>query len=162
MTGLAGASIYNAFGDKRNLFRLALELYIKLHYTERTKRLEATLSPQAAIMAYINEVVRESVEDDARKGCLLVNSAMEIAPHDSEFLRIVTAAFDHLETFLKRNVDSGRADGSIGNSQSSSDMASMLLGMTIGIRVLARTVSDRSTLEGLVRPAYALLAPDPA
>jgi hypothetical protein len=33
------------------------------------------------------------------------------------------------------------------------------LGMMVGLRVLARTVSDRSTLEGMVRPAYALLDP---
>jgi TetR/AcrR family transcriptional repressor of nem operon len=36
-------------------------------------------------------------------------------------------------------------------------MARMLLGMLLGIRVLARTRPERALLEGLIRPAFALL-----
>jgi TetR/AcrR family transcriptional repressor of nem operon len=41
--------------------------------------------------------------------------------------------------------------------QSTDDLARLLLGVHLGIRVLARTGPDRALLEGVVRPALALL-----
>ena len=40
--------------------------------------------PKDAIKAFITEIVEHSLNDKDRRGCLLVNSALEIAPHDPE------------------------------------------------------------------------------
>jgi AcrR family transcriptional regulator len=54
--GIAGASLYNAFGDKRALFRRALERYAERSTRERIQRLESTLPPKAAIRAFLGEM----------------------------------------------------------------------------------------------------------
>src|SRR5258708_39179136 len=48
---MTGASLYNAFGDKRALFRRALEHYVEQGFGERVRRLEGQLPPRAAIEA---------------------------------------------------------------------------------------------------------------
>ena len=40
-------------------------------------------------------------------------------------------------------------------------MARLLLGLVIAVRVMARTVSDRSRLDGMVRPILALIQARP-
>lgn len=160
--GMAGASIYNAFGDKRSLFRMSLQQYVKIHYKDRIGRLEQRLPGREAILAFLEETVSESVEDEERKGCLLINSAMEVAPHDSEFFTIVSSALAGVGDFFKRSIESGYSDGSIGERQTASDMSMMLLGMMVGVRVLSRSISDRSLLQGVILPAYALLEPNKA
>ena len=49
--GISGPSLYNAFGDKRALFRAALERYLDQLPRARIKRLEASLPPKQAIVS---------------------------------------------------------------------------------------------------------------
>src|ERR1700758_923813 len=44
--GITGASLYNAFGDKRSLFREVLQHYAERSTRERIARLESTLAPK--------------------------------------------------------------------------------------------------------------------
>lgn len=157
--GITGASLYNAFGDKRSLYRQALDRYVDQSFGDRVRRFEATLPPREAIVAFFTEIIDRSVRDKERKGCMLVNSALEVAPHDPEFQQIVAGVLRQVEAFFRRCVEAGQANGAISTAHSPSDMARMLLAMLAGLRVLARACPDRKLLEGAVRPALALMAP---
>jgi TetR/AcrR family transcriptional repressor of nem operon len=155
--GITGASIYNAFGDKRGLYRRALDQYVEGSFGERARRFEGTLPPREAIMAFFREIIERSLSDKQRKGCMLVNSALELAPHDREFQRVIAAVLVEVEKFFLRLVRSGRQDGTIATSQPEADLARLLLSVFLGIRVLARARPERELLEGLARPVLALL-----
>lgn len=158
-TGLTSGSIFNAFGDKRALYRLALDFYVEQSFGDRVGRFEGKLPPRAAIHAFFNEIIDRSVADEKRKGCMLVNSALEMAPHDPEFQRVVSAVLVQVEAFFRRCVDAGQKDGSISDCQTADDLSKTMLAMLLGIRVLARTRPERALLEGLVRPVFALIDP---
>ena len=81
--GITGASLYNAFGDKRSLYRRALAYYLETSVRDRVSRLEQ-LSPFQAIHAFFDEVIERSITDKQRRGCMLVNAALELAPYDAE------------------------------------------------------------------------------
>ena len=155
--GITGASLYNAFGDKRSLFERALTHYIARSFGDRVSRFEVNLPPLDAIKAFFREIVERSVSDRDRKGCLLVNSALEVAPHDAGFQATIANVLVAVEAFFQRCVHAGQQAGEISTAQSADDLARLLLGVHLGIRVLARTRPDRALLEGIVRPALALL-----
>ena len=98
--GLAGASLYNAFGDKRSLYRRALDHYLQQSVHERVRRLEATKKPLPAIRAFFAEIIERSVTDRQRRGCMLVNSALEVAPHDNEIRKVVSEELIYIESFF--------------------------------------------------------------
>ncbi|WP_087003339.1 TetR/AcrR family transcriptional regulator [Rhizobium sullae] len=156
--GLTTASIYNAFGDKHAFYRKALDFYVERSFGDRVGRFE-TKPPREAIGAFFNEIIERSLSDTKRKGCMLVNSALEVAPHDDEFQRVVAQVLVQVEAFFRRCVERGQKEGSINRSPNASDMAGTLLGTLLGIRVLARTRPERDLLEGLIRPVFALLEP---
>lgn len=157
--GLTIASVYNAFGDKRTIYRKALDLYVERSFVDRVGRFE-TKPPREAISAFFSEIIERSLSDTKRKGCMLVNSALEIAPHDDEFQRVVAQVLVEVEAFFRRCVEAGRSDGTIGCRQNPGDMAATLLSALHGIRVLARARPERELLEGLIRPVLSLLDPD--
>ncbi len=64
-----------------------------------------------------------------------------------------------VEAFFRRCVNAGQQTGEISSAQPAEDLARLLLGVHLGIRVLARTRPERALLEGVVRPALALLEP---
>ena len=154
--GITGGSLYNAFGDKRSLFREVLQRYAERWTRERIARLEATLPPKEAVRAFLSEIVERSVDGD-RRGCLLVNTALEIAPHDPELGAEVAAHLGEIEAFFRRVIAAAQAEGSVPPDRGPADLARLLLGVTLGVRVLARSKPQRELLEGVVRPALALL-----
>jgi TetR/AcrR family transcriptional repressor of nem operon len=151
------ASLYNAFGDKRSLFVRCLDRYLDGGMRERTKRLEESRPPREAIETFIEEVVRRSLRD--RRGCLMVNSALEVGPHDREIGAAVSRRLGELEAFFRRCVEAGRRDGSICPVGDAADVARLLLATVMGLRVLARARPERGLLEGAARQALALLGP---
>ena len=155
-TGLTAASLYNAFGDKRALYQKALDHYVEAGISDRIRRCEA-LPPLAAIEAFFDEILARSLEDPDRKGCMLVNAALDMAPHDPEFRTAVAAVLSRIEAFFLHCVEAGQTDGTITRSQAAATLAQHLLGILMGIRVLARVRPERPLLEGIVVPALALL-----
>jgi TetR/AcrR family transcriptional regulator, transcriptional repressor for nem operon len=159
--GITGASLYNTFGDKRALYRRALNHYVDRSFGDRVGRFEHHLPPREAIRAFFNEIVERSLSDTKAKGCMLVNTALEVAPHDPEFKRVVAHVLIQVEGFFGRCAAAGQRDGTIPTTQSAEDLGRLLMSVLLGIRVLARTRPERDLLEGLVRPVFALLDNSP-
>ncbi len=157
---ITGASLYNAFGDKRSLYRRALDFYLDQSVRDRVARLEESLSPYAAICAFLDEIVERSVTDGECRGCMLVNAALEMAPHDPEFRVVVTEELMFIEGFFRRCVTAGQRDGTVAARQPADALAKLLLSVLLGIRVLARTRPQRDVLEGAAQGVLALLKND--
>lgn len=155
--GLTAPSLYNAFGDKQTLFARALERYLDGTTRDRLRRFETTLRPKEAILSFFAEIVDHSINDRERKGCFLVNSVLEVAPYQSDLGTVIAKQFGEIEAFFKRCIFSAQADGTVPLGIDANDTARLLLGVLLGVRVLARSTPDRSLLEGVVRPALALL-----
>ncbi|VXB03590.1 TetR family transcriptional regulator [Burkholderia sp. 8Y] len=155
--GLTGASLYNAFGDKRALYERALKRYVEHGFRDRVRRFEHQLAPRDAIAAFFAEIIELSVRDPHRKGCLIVNSALELAPHDRQIHRALSGVFKEIEGFFLRCVRAGQDDGTIAATLSAEDMAKALLASLMGLRVLARVNPRRDLLKGAARPVLALL-----
>jgi TetR/AcrR family transcriptional regulator, transcriptional repressor for nem operon len=154
--GITGASLYNAFGDKRSLYRQALQHYLEQTVRDRVARLER-LPAYAAIRAFFDEIIERSVTDKQRRGCLLVNSALELAPYDPEFQKIVAEEMIFIEAFFRRCLKRGQKDGTISTVRRPIELARLLLSVLLGVRVLARTRPQRSVLEDAAYCALGLL-----
>jgi TetR/AcrR family transcriptional repressor of nem operon len=154
--GITQTSLYNTFGDKRALYTRAFEHYLAHVIRERIKRLEV-LAPTEAIEAYFMESVERSIADKARRGCMLVNTGLEIAPHDPEFRKMVVREFSVIEDFFRSRIDAGQASGALRRDVPAGELAKMLLSVLVGIRVLSRSRPQRALLEGAVRAALAVM-----
>lgn len=156
-TGLNAPSLYNAFGDKRHLFIRALEHYAETAMRKRLKDLEDDPSPRAAITAFFRGTIDRSVDDPERRGCLVINTALEVAPHDEEIRSSVAGYLAAIEAFLGGRVSAAQAVGEVSADLDACEMGQMLLGLLVAIRVLARAGAGRENLERMMRPAMALL-----
>lgn len=155
--GITGASLYNAFGDKRTLYRRALDFYFQGSVRDRIRRLEGTLPPLDAIRAFFAEIVERSVTDAQCRGCLLVNSALEVKAEDNELRAAVAAEMVLIEDFFQRCAAAGQADGTVVDRLPPDTLAKLLLSVLLGLRVLARTRPQREVLDGAVSGALGLL-----
>ncbi|CAB3707154.1 TetR/AcrR family transcriptional regulator [Achromobacter pestifer] len=156
--GISGPSLYNTFGDKRALYQRALDHYVDRGFRDRVRRFESQLPPREAIAAFFDEIIELSLDDPTRKGCLIVNAALELAPHDPEFQSVLAGVLHDMEAFFLRCVQAGQDAGTLNATVPAADLARMLLATLMGMRVLARVRPEAELLRGLLRPVMTLLA----
>ena len=156
--GISGPSLYNTFGDKRALYQRALDHYVDRGFRDRVRRFESQLPPREAIAAFFDEIIELSLGDPTRKGCLIVNAALELAPHDPEFQSVLAGVLHDMEAFFLRCVQAGQDAGTLNATVPAADLARMLLATLMGMRVLARVRPEAELLRGLLRPVMTLLA----
>ena len=156
-TGLSQPSLYNAFGDKRALFMRSLERYAQLSMRDRIKRLEEGADPVEAVRRFFRELVARSLADPDRRGCLIVNSALDVAPHDAELKAVIASYLKEIESFFRRCLERARHQEMLAPGIDTADTARLLLGVVLGLRVAARARPERALLEGMVRPALSIL-----
>ena len=153
--GVSAASLYHMFGSKQGLLLRALEWHFANSTTRRLEQLESSQSAAAGLRQFFDEVVRESVKDC--RGCFLVNTAIEVAPHDKEAAKIVADAFSEIRSAFQRTVTrflGGRAGP---GGRSPDELAWSLFNLLMSLRVMARSGADRRTLQVLVRTTLAFL-----
>ncbi len=155
--GIARASIYATYGGKH-------ELYLKAHarYTEsHDPRVVAALSQPGpvlpAVRALVNAYAEDSIGDERRRGCLVVNSAVELAGRDPRAARRVAASWDTLETALTSALVRAGAQGELPAGKDPRALARFLLVLLQGIRVLGRTDPDPGRLRDAAAQGLSVL-----
>jgi TetR/AcrR family transcriptional repressor of nem operon len=156
-TGLAQPSLYNAFGDKRNLFRRALEAYSKWTVRDKIIQLESTFSPGRALVAYFNDVIESTMTDTLRRGCLLVNTTLYASPRDDDLTQWIAGDIEEIREFLERCVGFGQQRGELTTVVSPRMAADHLLCLLLGMRVLAKINPDAASLSAAVAAAFAAI-----
>ena len=154
--GLGSASIYNAFGDKQTLFARCLDRYLDGSMRARIAVCD-TLPPREAVVAFLSGIVTRSLED--RRGCLLVNTAVELAAHEPALAAVVNERLAELEGFFAHCIRRGQEGGSIARHRDACDLARLFVASVLGLRVLARSRPDADVLHGIARQALGLLDP---
>lgn len=107
-SGLASASIYKLYPDKRAIYLAALQRYMDEGISSTVKR-NAELSPEAALRETLEFVAQLSSAPAGEKGCFTIAAASELLPGDEEVKGKVSGKFnqiiDELENILKRGQD---------------------------------------------------------
>lgn len=154
------ASLYNAFGDKHTLFLETLRRYDIIFRRAEVARRVQMPSPRQAILGLFQDTVTEVIVQKARNGCFIINTALELSPHDPEAAEVVREAFTHMEQqFFRKMIDKGRTIGEIAKSVMPAPTARALLSLYIGLIVLSRSRPEKLLLESIARQAEALLPP---
>jgi len=142
-------SLYNAFGSKKALFTQALLKYDRENRQAAIKQLEAVDDPITAIRTLFDSLIAESQADAERKGCLLVNTALDLPNHTEEIQRMVTAALQDFEQFFVRMIERAQERGEVPATLDAREAAKSLLSQVVGLRVLARGAFDAKSLKAI-------------
>jgi TetR/AcrR family transcriptional repressor of nem operon len=154
--GIGRASIYATFGGKRELYLKAYERYL-----EQGIDFESLLSGQGPVLPAVRELVRrfadEAAHDSAHRGCLVVNTAIELAPHDEELARRVESNWDFIENTLAAALTRAREQGELDGAQDPRSLARFLLTVLQGLRLMGKGSNDAARLRDTAAQALRVL-----
>lgn len=148
--GIGRGSFYDTFGDKRALFLAALDRFEDSRTTWAIEVLEASPSPLAGIEEVFERTVENLVGHEPRRGCLLANSAVELAPHDPEVAERISGYVRRTEDAFESALERARKRGEIPKKSDPRVLSHFLVTNLHGLRVMARAGAARETLEDAV------------
>jgi len=156
-TGINRGSLYNEFTDKHSLFIDALKQYDRVHRADFLQEVGAHHAPREAILAAFRQVIVCAGNGGDRKGCLLVNTALEMSLHDPDIEKIVQSSLKEVEMFFRTTFEAGQKNGCIKSSASPVDAGKHLFTLFLGLRVITRAYPQRSLMNSALRQAEAVL-----
>jgi TetR/AcrR family transcriptional repressor of nem operon len=154
-TGIHKRSMYDTFGDKHNLFLMALGRYADV--AERQQRQSTARAGDA------RQIIRKLLESsivvapENAFGCMLVNCATEVAGHDSQAAARIHDNFDRSEELITQIVARGQAKSEITGKYEAAGLGSIIFNTWLGIRVQARSGTPAPKLQKMVDNAMVLL-----
>lgn len=147
--GIHRGSLYGTFGDKHALFLAALRRYDELWISRFVEPLSAPGQVRPAVRHVLEQACRDATEG-VRRGCLLTNSAVELAPHDPELARRVRGTLSRVEDALRAALERAQGTGELSADADPRALARFLIGVLQGLRVLSRSGAEPEALQDTV------------
>ena len=148
--GIQRGSLYATFGDKRALFFAAIERYDRVVTAQLLATLDEPASGKAAIERFFRRKVELATAPGRPRGCLVTNSAAELASRDRGTGARVGAVLTKLEAAFHRAVVRAQHSGEIDPQRSPRALARFLTSSAQGLSVMAKAFPDRAALDDIV------------
>jgi TetR/AcrR family transcriptional repressor of nem operon len=138
-TGLHKGSLYQAFGDKHQLFLKSLKYYMEQSFKEVAASAYLHDSPMANLRSLLNEITTKCIEGE---GCMVINSLVEMAPHDQEVKQMIDQSYAMKQRFLTDLIDRAQRDGEITIKQDPDRLAAVLMVTLAGLAATVKGFSN--------------------
>ena len=154
--GMGKGSMYHNFGNKRELFKLALNKFNEKFITSLEVDISKSKDPIAFIRDFFRNIPRQGL-DDHRKGCFLGNTVAELSCIDPGLEKV---AVDHLakieQTFYKY-IKQGQQSGKVKSKIDARLLAMHLINLWNGINITRRMYPTAKELAPLVEMQLKIL-----
>ena len=150
-TGLSRSSLYDTYGDKHTLFIKTLQRYRQNDTAVVIEYLDAAPDAAAAIRRIFHAAYDALMTDPPRKGCLMVNSLNELAPHDTEVEAIVQENRQAMEDAYTRAIKRGQQQGKIAKTHQPRALARYLINSLWGLTNNLKLGLDKKAADDIVR-----------
>ena len=156
-TDLHPGSLYNAFGNKKQIFMQALERFVEVSQFNLTLADAETAPPRAAIEKLFHDLIESTNQPGAAGRCLISNAAMELGGVDKEITAWLRKVFEKSEDLLCRLIERGQAAGEISSPRPARELAQFLSNTIQGIQLMSRFDSDKEKFQAIAKMALATL-----
>ncbi|MCP2256205.1 transcriptional regulator, TetR family [Prauserella aidingensis] len=145
-SGLGKGSLYGAFGDKRTLFLRVLREYDEANDRMLRAWLDEADRSVDVIRGFVTGPLRDPDGDQARRGCLLANTAMELSVSASDVAAEARRSYAATTSVLVDAIRRAQREGDVASRVVPESAAHAVLAGQLGLVVLGRVGQDPATL----------------
>ncbi|KKI90033.1 TetR family transcriptional regulator [Bacillus sp. SA1-12] len=159
--GVHKGSIYDTFGDKQSLYIKTLKRYSEMLEQAYKRRMADTRSAKEAIRVLLEMAIQRNSlyeqQEEFPVGCFLVNTAVELAKHDSEAIDLVHLRWTYTQQIIYDLIVEGQQSGELSKALNAEALSYYFINALIGLRVMVKTISDRKKLQEIIEMNLSVL-----
>ncbi|AKG34127.1 TetR/AcrR family transcriptional regulator [Paenibacillus durus] len=141
--GIERGSIYNTFGGKHKLFLTVLAHYQELNHPDHLNQLDNVPSIKQLLGQLLLSVIDDST---SKKGCLVVNTLVEMAAHNEQLRSIVTDDLKYVQKLFFQALQKGKQTGEFSSEMNAEAMAAFFVNHYVGLQALSKSNMDKESL----------------
>ncbi|WP_201374939.1 TetR/AcrR family transcriptional regulator [Ktedonobacter robiniae] len=151
-------SLYDTFGDKHTLFLEALKRYEERASASTIGVLEESGSGKEAITRVFRATVQQLGQTIPPRGCLIVNTAIELAPHDPEVAQFVAASVARTQEAFYRALLRANEQGELQTQRDLTTLARFLTASLQSLNITAKATRDAAQVRDVASVALSVLS----
>ncbi|MCX6046804.1 MAG: TetR/AcrR family transcriptional regulator [Chloroflexi bacterium] len=156
--GIHRGSLYATFGDKHELFLTCLDRFRQSAQSRVFSILEEPGEPKELLERFFEKSIDNSMSNDKqRRGCFIANTAMGLAAFDPRVASRVEAYCLDSENWFYNFLLRAQKAGKIKSKHNLRELARFLVSTKQGLHVMAKTATDRKTLQDVYKVALDFL-----
>jgi AcrR family transcriptional regulator len=155
-TGVQRGSLYNAYGDKEEIFMRVFERYAERFVADARKTLDKP-GLHDGLSAFFTFAIRSITQGSPTRGCLSTKTALETDPDTPRLREALQKMLDALEDALLNVLDTKEARAQL--AVPPQQAAHLIVTMTRGLAVMERVYSDPRRLRQTASALVDVLAP---
>ncbi|MEM9774456.1 MAG: TetR/AcrR family transcriptional regulator [Chloroflexota bacterium] len=148
--GVGRRSLYNTFGSKHALFLAALGKYSQSGDGPSFEKGCESHSAIDTIQAIFDNLAADTLADENRLGCFMVNSAVELAGQSEDVSKFSRSSIRALVSGFYKLIRDGQIKGEIPIDKDPLALAQHLANTYLGFRVLAKMSPDKDTFTNVI------------
>lgn len=141
-------SLYNTYGDKRGLFLQAVSAQIDHYATMLREHFSDNQPVKSLFVSWFNGISHRG-EKHKRRGCLLINTSMELAGRDQEIADLMVRNQRNQEEIFYQAIIKGIEKGELPSVLDARSIARYLVGCAAGLIVMAKADPNSPNLEAM-------------
>jgi TetR/AcrR family transcriptional repressor of nem operon len=150
--GIARQSLYDTFGDKRDLYLKALAYYRDQTNEEMEQMFDTSPSVRDGFAKLLYGLAGETREQHER-GCLLLSANLQRDSSDAVLTNFLQDNQARVEAIFVKALRRAQKQGELARTQDPAALTRFLVVTIQGMRAMARLKSDRKALEEVARVA---------
>jgi len=155
--GLNRTSIYNAFGNKRELFERVVSCYKESVMGALFEALDSAPDIRTGIRRMLEQALEIHFSDEYPGGCLVVLSVLESGQHDEQSHAILANTIRELKQALQSRLAAARKKGELPPGLDAGSMSTTIATTMAGMMVLGQADFSRNALKKTINQVLQLL-----
>ncbi len=157
--GVSRQSLYDTYGDKQTLYQTALRRYLDRALDGIRRKLDDPAPVREVLAGMFEGLIAGTCNSTAAgsPGCFMVNSMVELSPHDADTRAIAQIHAREIEGLFASRLSQAQRKGEIAKSKDPVALARFLYHTILGLSVASRALGDRESLKQSARLALQVL-----
>jgi TetR/AcrR family transcriptional repressor of nem operon len=154
--GVSRQSLYDTYGDKQALYQTALKRYLDRGLDNIRRKMDDDTPVREAFAGFFEGMVAGSCANGS-PGCLMVNSMVELSPHDADTRALAQTHAREIEGIFVSRLSAAQRKGEIAKSKDPVALARFFYHTILGLAVSSRALGDKESLRQSARVALQVL-----
>lgn len=150
-------SLYDTFGDKRQLFLKVIDRYCTTFAGSKFSLLDQPGPALSTLRQFISGMIEGGLADPQRRGCLIANTVMELSPHEEEIAGTLRQVLKMAEDTFFRVLVRAKQQGELKNDKDPRALARFLTTMMQGTIVMIKAGAPADAVKQTAETALSIL-----
>ncbi|MEK7349955.1 MAG: TetR family transcriptional regulator C-terminal domain-containing protein, partial [Nitrospirota bacterium] len=150
-------SLYDTFGDKRQLFLKVIDRYCHGFVGEKFSLLDQPGPALPTLRLFIRGMIEGGLADPQRRGCLIANTIMELSPHEKEIANTLRQVLKMAEDTFFKVLARAKQQGELNKDKDPRALAHFLTTMLQGTIVMIKAGASADAVNQTAETALSVL-----